>query len=145
MLAVMATLKGIHHVALSVKDLDASIAWYTDILGLSVEFRDDQGEERHMAVLRIPGTGQQVGLVQHLSGGAPFDPTSLGLDTAAFAVASGEELDEWAALLNARGVVNGGVLPAPFGGMLNFKDPDGIALALFWDQFSPVEDPSAAS
>lgn len=140
----MATLKGIHHVALSVKDLDASIAWYTDILGLSVEFRDDEGEERRMAVLRLPGTSQQVGLVQHLAGGAPFDPTSLGLDTAAFAVGSSEELEGWAALFDARGVVNGGILPAGFGGMLNFKDPDGIALALFWDQFSPV-DPSAAA
>jgi len=142
MLRAMATLKGIHHVALSVKDLDASIAWYTDILGLSVEFRNDEGEERHMAVLRLPGTSQQVGLVHHLSGGAPFDANSLGLDTAAFAVGSKEELEEWAALFTARSVVNGGILPAPFGGMLNFKDPDGIALALFWDQFSPVESPT---
>lgn len=31
------------------------------------------------------------------------------------------------------GVGHGGVVELPIGAILNFEDPDGIALALFWD------------
>ncbi len=31
------------------------------------------------------------------------------------------------------GVTHSGVIDTPRGGILNFKDPDSLALALFWD------------
>lgn len=129
----MASLTGLHHVALSVRDLDSSVAWYQDLLGLVVEGRMDDAE--HPAViLGIPGSAQQLGLVGHATPGAAFAPQNLGLDHAAFAVESGEALQEWAATLEERGVPSSGVIETPFGGMLNFADPDGIALALFWNR-----------
>ncbi len=131
MLGFMATLNGLHHVALSVKDLDASAAWYRDLLGLEEDLRLES-EERCSLVLRLPGTSQQVGLVEHRSGGQGFAPQNLGLDHVAFAVASGEEMRAWAARLHERGVASSGVIETPFGAMLFFADPDGIALALFW-------------
>ena len=45
-----------------------------------------------------------------------------------------EELDEWAARFDAEGVTHSGAIDVPTGAILNFKDPDGIALALFWDR-----------
>ena len=36
--------------------------------------------------------------------------------------------------LAARGVDHSGVIDVPPGAILNFKDPDGIGLALFWDR-----------
>jgi glyoxylase I family protein len=132
-MADLAALAGLHHVALSVKDLDVSIAWYVDVLGLTEEVHLG-AEDRRWVILRLPGTKQQVGLVEHKAAGAGFAPQNLGLDHVGFAVASGEEMDAWAATFQERGVDSSGVIPTPFGAMLHFKDPDGIALALFWNR-----------
>ena len=129
----MAELAGLHHVALSVRDLDASASWYADVLGLVEEVRLE-GEDRRSVILRLPGTAQQVGLVEHQGGGQSFDPTTIGLDHVAFSVASGTELRAWGARLDERGVAGSGVIDTPFGGMLHFTDPDGVALALFWNR-----------
>jgi len=129
----MADLAGLHHVALSVKDLDRSATWYREVLGLVEELRLTSGDRRSV-VLRLPGTTAQLGLVEHASSGAGFDPRNLGLDHVAFAVGSGEELAAWADRLQEAGVSSSGVVEAPFGGMLHFADPDGIALALFWNR-----------
>jgi glyoxylase I family protein len=124
-------LAGLHHVALSVKDLDASIAWYVDVLGLTEVIRLE-AEDRRWVILRLPATRQEVGLVEHKAPGEAFAPQNLGLDHAAFSVASGEEMEAWAASFQQRGIESSGVVATPFGAMLHFKDPDGIALALFW-------------
>ncbi len=72
-------------------------------------------------------------MVQH-TGGEGFDPSNLGLDHLAFSVTSGEELEAWARRFDERGMTHSGPLETPFGGMLNFTDLDGIALALFWER-----------
>ncbi len=83
--------------------------------------------------MRFPGLRHTLGLVEHRAVGNDFDPQNLGLDHLAFNVASREELEYWGRRLDERGVTNSGPIETPFGGMLNFKDPDGIALALFWE------------
>jgi hypothetical protein len=40
----------------------------------------------------------------------------------------------WAERLDEHGVVHSGPIAVPPGEILNFMDPDGIALALFWDK-----------
>jgi glyoxylase I family protein len=61
-------------------------------------------------------------------------PSRVGLDHLAFSVETREQLDEWAARLSAAGVEHSGVAAIAPGAILNFKDPDGISLALFWDR-----------
>lgn len=129
----MEPLAGLHHVALSVRDLGASLAWYRDVLGLEETFRDES-EARRMAVTRFPGQRHTFGLVEHRNGGGGFAPTNVGLDHAAFSVASLEDLRAWAGHFDRLDVVHSGVTETPFGGMLYFKDPDGIALALFFER-----------
>lgn len=129
----MADLAGLHHAALSVGELDASIRWYEDVLGFEPTFRQDL-ESRKVIVMRLAGTGQTLGLVEHLSAGEAFKPQNVGLDHLAFSVTSGEELESWARRLDEHGVTNSGPIETPFGGMLHFADPDGIALALFWER-----------
>ncbi|MDQ4132404.1 MAG: VOC family protein [Actinomycetota bacterium] len=129
----MDPLAGLHHVALSVRDLDASLAWYREVLGFEETFRDES-ETRRMAVTRFPGQRHTFGLVEHGGGGAGFAPQNLGLDHVAFSVSSGEELAAWVLHFDGLGVLHSGVIDTPFGGMLHFKDLDGIALALFWER-----------
>jgi glyoxylase I family protein len=129
----MPTLTGHHHVSLTVTDLAASADWYRRVLGLVEAFREE-AEGRRACVLRFAHGPFAVGLVQHGAGGGPFDPAVTGLDHAAFAVATADELDAWTDHLTASGVAHSGPVEIPPGRILNLTDPDGIALALFWDR-----------
>jgi glyoxylase I family protein len=119
------------HLALSVRDIDASAAWYEDVLGFVELFRED-GPSLRGRVFRFGAGGLALGLTQHLDHeDAGFDPTRTGLDHAAFRVDRPEDLDVWLARLTERGVEHSGLQEVPPGTFLNFKDPDGIALAFF--------------
>ncbi len=54
-----------------------------------------------------------------------------GLDHVAFACANRGELEQWETKLNELGIENGGVVDAPYGSGLSFRDPDNIALEFF--------------
>ncbi|MBW0015788.1 methylmalonyl-CoA epimerase [Mycobacterium sp.] len=63
---------GLDHVGIAVADLDASIEWYHDHLGMILvheEVNDDQGIRE--AMLSVPGTTAQIQLM------APLDETSV--------------------------------------------------------------------
>jgi glyoxylase I family protein len=134
----MPALTGHHHVALTVSDLDRSAQWYTRVLDMEEQFREDS-PTRKAAVYRFRGGSWSVGLVQHGEPGkAGFDPTVIGLDHLAFTVDTPESLRQWAKHLDGQGVEHSGPIDVPPGEILNFKDPDGIALALFWDRGKAV-------
>jgi glyoxylase I family protein len=130
----MTGLTGVRHVALTVSDLDRSAEWYATVLGLEEQFRES-APSRKAVVLAFPGGHGGVGLVQHGDGGGSvFDPAVQGLDHVAFGVGSQEDMRDWERRLDAHGVAHSGAIAVPPGEILNFKDPDGIALALFWDR-----------
>ncbi|MDQ3485959.1 MAG: VOC family protein [Actinomycetota bacterium] len=130
----MADLVGLHHAALTVTDVERSARWYQDVLGMEEVFSED-GDSRRAVIMRIPGTGPVFAVVQHTGAGQPgFDPRRNGLDHLAFTVAHRADMEAWAATLSAHGVAYDGPFDVPPGAILNFKDPDGIALSLFWDR-----------
>ena len=130
----MEPLDAFHHAALTVSDLDRSANWYAEVLGMVELFREDS-PTRKAVVYRFPAGGTSVGLVEHAgSGRGVFDPTTTGLDHLAFRVASQHDMQQWAAHLDGHGVAHSGPIEVPPGEILNFRDPDGIALALFWDR-----------
>ena len=123
---------GLQHVAITVSDLDASTQWYTRLFGADpVLDEDEESGTFHHTVFLLDG-GQLFGLHTHPAGtGGGFDEHRTGLDHVAFACADRAELETWAARLDELGIKHGGIVDAPYGSGLSFRDPDNIALEFF--------------
>jgi catechol-2,3-dioxygenase len=126
----MAEFPAITHVALTVSDLDRSAPWYGLLFGSDPVLDEDTGPFRHVVWL----LGQTlVGLHQFADpvSSEPFNERRIGLDHLAFACSDRSELVEWETRLNGLGIANGGIVDAPYGSGLPFRDPDNIALEFF--------------
>ena len=121
----------ITHVALTVSDLNKSVPWYKKLFDADPVLDEDTGPFRH--VVWLVGGQTLVGLHQFpdLANAAPFNERTIGLDHLAFACANRDELVEWERRLSELGIKNGGVVDAPYGSGLSFRDPDNIALEFF--------------
>jgi catechol-2,3-dioxygenase len=77
--------------------------------------------------------GTLVGIHQFpdLHSTEPFDERRPGLDHLAFACTNHAELEDWERRLNELSIPNGGIVDAPYGSGLSFRDPDNIALEFF--------------
>ena len=124
------TITAFRHAGLTVTDLERSVAWYADVLGFKELFRETKGQ-RTAVIMGMPSTSLLLGL-NHSDDEVndTFTPFRTGLDHLCFAVASREEVNAWALRLNEHGVANSGVVEMKTSPILNFKDPDGIALAI---------------
>jgi glyoxylase I family protein len=118
------------HVAVTVSDLEVSRPWYRRLFDADPVLDEDTGPFHHVVWL-LGGT--LFGIHQHRqpSSGAPFDERRPGLDHVAFGCASRADLVRWQERLDELGLAHGGVIDAPYGSGLSFRDPDNIALELF--------------
>ena len=126
----MGEFPAITHVALTVSDLGRSVPWYEKLFGTKPVLNEDTGPFHHVVWL----LGQTlVGIHQFPdpASSEPFNERRIGLDHLAFACANRSELAEWETRLNDLGIVNGGIVDAPYGSGLSFRDPDNIALEFF--------------
>jgi catechol 2,3-dioxygenase-like lactoylglutathione lyase family enzyme len=145
----MAAIVGVHHTSFTVADLDRSVAFFRDRLGLELlfvrEVRDDYfgrivglpGSVVRAALLRLPGSAHHVELFQYLHppgeehSPRPCDPGSTHLS---FLV---DDLPALHRQLAAQGVVFVGdpvqITAGPnrggYGAYL--RDPNGILIELF--------------
>jgi glyoxylase I family protein len=135
-------IRGIHHFGLTVRDVEASAAWYTEVLGFHRvgEFESSDGALRKV-FLRHLGLQARLGLTQHRDGPQElFDESRVGLDHLAFGVTDRAELDAWARRLDASSTVHSVIAPANSihgGAVLVLRDPDNIQLELFVDPATP--------
>ncbi|MEV7010122.1 VOC family protein [Streptosporangium sp. NPDC051022] len=131
-----ANFSGIHHIALNVRDLDASVRWYGDVLGFSPLFPwDTESFERR--IMHHP-SGVVIGLTRHRheDAGTEFSEHRTGLDHLAFTVDTQAEMEAWATRLTEAGVTHSGVTVVPATGftLIAFRDPDNIQLEMFLTQ-----------
>jgi catechol 2,3-dioxygenase-like lactoylglutathione lyase family enzyme len=126
----MAEFPALAHVAVTVTDLDRSRPWYGQLFGSEPVLDEDTGTFHHVVWL-LGGT--LFGIHQHPNptGGDPMDELRPGLDHVAFGCADRAELEAWAGKLDGMGIAHGGVVDAPYGSGLSFRDPDNIALEFF--------------
>jgi glyoxylase I family protein len=124
------TFSGVAHVSLTVTDLERSKRWYADLLGWEEMMADESGGVI-FAVGVLTG-GQILALRQHADGtGDKFDPRRTGLDHLSLDVGTADQLSHWERQFVDLGVSYTPTQHTPYGHVLNFKDPDGIALELF--------------
>jgi catechol 2,3-dioxygenase-like lactoylglutathione lyase family enzyme len=130
---------GIHHLSLTVSDLEASVAWYERLLGadrVPMTFPHYECEETGYAVLIVePRSSLMIGLHTNTGNdGEQFDEARTGLDHVGLHVATREDLEAWASWLDELGIQHSGIRscvePFPFATVV-FRDPDNIQLELF--------------
>jgi glyoxylase I family protein len=130
-------LAGLHHVGITVTDLDRSVRWYSEMLGL-VKVMEHFYPGGRVVVMVRPGTAVDIGLDHHeRNEGEPFAPHRTGLDHLALGTTTRDELDIWHAYLTARGVecseIKDITEPLAFS-LFSFTDPDGVALEIFYTE-----------
>ncbi|WP_104087666.1 VOC family protein [Cryobacterium sp. N19] len=120
----------IAHVALTVRDLEVSVPWYTELFEDQPVLDEDTGPFRHV-VWMVSGT--LVGLHQFPDSDVttPFSERCAGLDHVAFGVADRSELELWEKRLDQLGVSHDTIKDARYGSGLSFRDPDGLPLEFF--------------
>jgi catechol-2,3-dioxygenase len=122
----------LNHVALTVRDLAVSGPWYRELIGAepAVDEHTDAGFH-HLVWLFDNGT--LFGIHQHDRDveHTQFSELQNGLDHVGFGCADRAELEAWVDRLQTLGIEHGGIVDAPYGSGLSFRDPDGIALEFF--------------
>jgi glyoxylase I family protein len=142
-MAVPLALGPLHHLRLTVTDVERSRAFYTGLLGFEVAMdapppEDDPHYDLTVDILQdgivLTNGALLLGLrpVDAARAGDRFDPFRCGLDHVSFGVLSMADLEAAVQTFEDAGVDHGPItaLP-PFGiAVLPFKDPDGLALEL---------------
>lgn len=119
--------KKLLHTRMRVSDMDQTIAFYTDVLGLEVLERKTSPRGSHLAFLRVPNSDELIELCSF----PPSGPVHVQEDLVhlAFQV---ENLDDTIASLNKKGVrVTDGPTNMSSGSRFIFIDaPDGYEVEL---------------
>lgn len=130
----------IHHLRLTVTDLERSRQFYTSVLGFEVAVESPPpGDPTAAEAFKILFGGVVMargslimGLRPMAPAGDRFSPDRVGLDHLSFSVDSRADLDRAVHLLEEAGVPHGQIASLPSFGIdvLSFEDPDGVQLEL---------------
>lgn len=129
----MPAVAGIHHVSLTVSDLNRSTDWYCELLGMAKIIEEPHPDESGVGVvLTDPGHKLFIGLHSHnANSGERFSESRTGLDHASIGVPDRAELVQWQRRLEEMSVPHSPIADHPYGSVLVFRDPDNIQLEFF--------------
>ncbi len=131
----------LHHLALTVTDLDASVEWYSRVFDVkpAMDVPHPGGVGRVLL-----NDDQSLVLVLHhhdTNDGEQFAETRTGLDHFGLLVSSREDLERWQDHLAEHGVERSAAADRPltqspitdefYGSVLTVRDPDNIAFEIF--------------
>ena len=131
----------IHHVALTVSNLDVSVQWYEQVFGIT--YRMDVPHACGTGKLLTDDQRQLMLVLHHHDGnqGERFSERRNGLDHVGFIVSDRAELEAWQTHLSEAGIrqvetadgpcTQSPICDAPYASVLVFRDPDNIQLELF--------------
>ena len=127
----MPTVTGAHHIVFTVRDVDASAAWYQGLFGMQPLLQADD-EDVRIRVLAHLDSGLIIGLREYPGhDDGAFSEFRTGLDHIAFAVSSRDELESWQDLLAEKGIPFSPIAESPIGTLVVLRDPDNIQLELW--------------
>lgn len=131
----------VHHVALTVTDVDGSVEWYERIF--DIRHQADIPHDGGVGKL-LTNDERTLMFVLHrhdANDGALFSERVAGLDHVGLAVTTRKELEDWERHLDANGIVladeaakpltRSPIIDAPYASVIVFRDPDNIQLELF--------------
>ncbi|MWV48027.1 VOC family protein [Rathayibacter sp. VKM Ac-2803] len=127
------------HIRLTVRDIAVSRAFYDSVFGFDVAYEappaDAPAEEKEKLAFLFGGViyqfpGGLLGLRPVAEAGDSFDEDRVGLDHLSFAVGSADELKAAAAVLDELGIAHEPIKDAGGQSILEFRDPDNIALEI---------------
>jgi glyoxylase I family protein len=127
----------IHHIGITVSDVEASEAWYRRVLGFErLMVEPHNGGTGFTVLIHRPGTSVDIGLDHHdANEGETFAEHRTGLDHLSINVDRREDLNDWVTHLDhlevPRGEITDRTEPFPFSTLV-FRDPDNIQLELIW-------------
>jgi catechol 2,3-dioxygenase-like lactoylglutathione lyase family enzyme len=123
--------KAVHHLTLTVSDLQRSCEFYSSLLGFQVAvdmgYRYIMSNGKALLAITLPSDTKQA------HNDDAFSENRIGLDHVSFSVDSRPELEDAVALMDQKGVSHGEIrdLGADLGiYVLAFRDPDHIQLEL---------------
>jgi len=111
---------GLRHLALNVRELEAMKRFYVDLLGFAVEWEPDPDN-----VYLSSGIDNLA--LHRATGGASLQASADSLDHLGVIVRAADDVDRWAAFLEARGVTLDAKPKTHRDGARScyFRDPDG--------------------
>lgn len=126
----MPDISGIHHVSVTVTDIDRSVPWYCEVLGLTKLMEEQHpNDPGYGVILGKPDWSMCVGLHTHPTNESErFSEVRTGLDHVGFMVSGRGELDAWKERLAELGVDQSPINDRDGYSVLVFRDPDNIQL-----------------
>ena len=125
------SITGISHVSITVADLDRSKRWYEEVLEWNCRM-EDRSDTTTFAYGTLPGGTTIVLRVHDEPAETTFDERRVGLDHLSLTATDPNDLSLVDGRLRAAGATFTPTQDAPFGKILAFRDPDNIALELFF-------------
>lgn len=117
---------GMRHVALNVRDMQASERFYVELLGMRVEWRPDPDN--------LYLTSGPDNLALHKAAAGDLDEAAQRLDHIGFFLSTPDEVDRWYAFLEAQGVSMRNAPRTHRDGARSFYcyDPDGAVVQIIY-------------